>query len=174
MDISGITDKQLNKHEMFASNYSGPLYVIISFTDAKIIGNLHLVKLGKLFTKNFLGVTNIIPIGSQSVRITFNSLQNANACLCSPWLLENCFSATIPSSLIYCLGVIHLDQCVSEEDFFEGLECRYKVINFRRINIKRDNTLIPSKLVRIKFLSPKLPENLCIFKVIYTVSHSIR
>lgn len=38
----------------------------------------------------------------------------------------------------------------------------------------RDNVITPTKLVEIKFLSPKLPENLCIFKVIHAVSPSIR
>lgn len=94
------------------------------------IGNLHPVKLGKLFIKNFDGVTNIALIGSRRVKITFNSTQNANVCLSSPWLKENDFSATIPSSLIYSLGIIHLDACVSEEDFCEGLECCFEVCDF--------------------------------------------
>lgn len=158
---------------MFALNYIGPLYVIIFSTDNNNIGRLHPVKLGKMFIKNFNGVINIGPIGSHRVKITFNSLQNANACLNSHWLSENNYSATIPNSLIYSLGVIHLDPFVSDEDFRKGLMCCFKIADFRRINIKRDNILIPTKLVEIKFLSPKLPENLSIFKVIHAVSPSI-
>jgi len=114
-----------------------------------------------------------MPIGSHRVNISFDSINNANACLRSPWLQENNYSATIPSSLIFSLGVIRLDPCVSDEDFRKGHECCYEVIEFRRINIKRDNSLVPTKFDEIKFLSPKLPDNLSIFKVIHVVSPSI-
>jgi hypothetical protein len=90
-----------------------------------------------------------------------------------PLASRNKYSATIPSSLIFSLCVIRLDLCVSDEDSREGLKCCYEVVEFRRINIKRDNILVPIKLVEIKFLSPKLPDNLSIFKVIH-VSPSIR
>lgn len=91
-----------------------------------------------------------------------------------PWLSENGFCATIPSSLIYSLGVIRLDPCVSDDDFWDGLECCYEIIESRRITIKRDNTILPTKLVELKFRSSKLPEMLSIFKVIHHVSPSIR
>lgn len=78
------------------------------------------------------------------------------------------------SSLIFSLGVIRLDLCVSDEDFREGLECCYDVVEFRRINIKRDDMLVPTKLVEIKFLSRKLPDCLSIFKVIHVVFPNIR
>jgi hypothetical protein len=161
-------------HETFSSDYTGPLYIIISSTENKNVGNLHPVKLGKLFINNFKGITSISPIGSYRIKIAFDSLHYANICLISPWLSENNFTASIPNSLIYSLGVIHLDLCVSKDDFWEGFECRYKAVEFRCINIKRDNILIPTKLVEIKFLSPKLPENISIFKVIYAVSPGIR
>lgn len=165
---------QTNAQEIFVSNYTGPLHVIVSSTANKNIGNLHPVKLGKLFIQHFKGVTNIAPIGSHRVKITFDSINNANICLRSTWLLENDYSATIPSSLIYSLGVIRLDPCVSDEDFLEGLECCYEIIDFRRITIKRDNIIVPTKLVEIKFRSSKLPDKLSIFKVLHDVSPSIR
>lgn len=170
----GAGNRQLNKQKTFALNYTGHLHVIVSSTENKNIGNLHPVKLGKLFIKHFKGVTNIAPIGSHRVKITFDSIINANSCLSSTWLSENGFSATIPSSLIYSFGVIHLDPCVSVEDFREGLECHYKGIEHRRITIKRDNIIVPTKLVKIKFLSPILPINLRIFKVNHNVFPSIR
>jgi len=171
---SFYSDMQPIKPVTFGPNYTGPLHLIISSTVNQNIGNLHPVKLGKLFISNFKGVTNVMPIGSQRVKISFDSIINANACLCSPWLQVNNYSATIPSSLIYSLGVIRLDPCISDDDFREGLECCYEVVEFRRINIKRENILVPTKLVEIKFLSPKLPDNLSIFKVIHVVSPSIR
>jgi len=168
------TELQPNKPVTFGPNYTGPLHLIISSTVNQNIGNLHPVKLGKLFISNFKGVTNVMPMGSHRVKISFNSINNANACLGSPWLQENNYSATIPNSLIYSLGVIHLDLCVSDEDFREGLECCYEVVEFRRISIKRDNIIVPTKLFEIKFLSPKLPDNLSIFKVLHVVSPSVR
>jgi len=42
----------------FPVDYSGPLLVLVSFIDNNI-GKLHPVSLGKLFSKNFLGITNI-------------------------------------------------------------------------------------------------------------------
>ncbi|KAL4134813.1 hypothetical protein QTP88_006522 [Uroleucon formosanum] len=154
------SETQPNKLVTFSHNYTGPLHFIISSTENQNIGNLHPVKQGKLFISSFKGVTNVMPIGLHRVKITFDSINNANACLRSPWLQENNYLATIPSSLIFSLGVIRLDLCVSDEDFREGLECCYEVVEFRRINIKRDNILVPTKLVEIKFLSPKLPDNL--------------
>jgi hypothetical protein len=170
--ISGA--KQLNAHETFSSDYIGPLHTIISSTENKNIGNLHLVKLGKLLIKIFKSVTSISPIGSYRVKITFDSPHNAYIYLISPWLCVNNFTASIPNSLIYSFGVIHLDFCAFEDGFWEGLECCYKAIGFCRINIKWNNILVPSKLVEIKFLSLKLPENICIFKVNHIVSPSIR
>ncbi|KAL5239738.1 hypothetical protein ACI65C_007148 [Semiaphis heraclei] len=165
---SFYSDMQPIKPVTFGPNYTGPLHLIISSTVNQNIGNLHPVKLGKLFISNFKGVTNVMPIGSQRVKISFDSIINANACLCSPWLQVNNYSATIPSSLIYSLGVIRLDPCISDDDFREGLECCYEVVEFRRINIKRENILVPTKLVEIKFLSPKLPDNLNLASVLHS------
>lgn len=170
----GATDSQLSAQDCFAPNYYGPLHVIISSLEGNNIGNLHPIKVGKLFTKNFNGITNISPIGSSRIKITFDSLSNANTCLSSSWLPDNKYAASIPRSLIYSLGVIRLDLSVSEEDFWEGVECCCKVVEYRRINVKRDNVPVPSKLVELKFLSPRLPDKLNIFKVIHEISPSIR
>uniref|UniRef100_A0A2S2Q3K3 Uncharacterized protein n=1 Tax=Sipha flava TaxID=143950 RepID=A0A2S2Q3K3_9HEMI len=81
----------------------------------------------------------------------FDSLHNANNCPNSPWLSDNGFIATIPNSLIYSLGVIRLDPCVPDEDLREGLECRYKVVEFHRINIKRDKQWFPQNSSDLNF-----------------------
>lgn len=78
---------------MRSLNYMGPLYVIISSNDNNNIRNLHPVEIGKMFIKHFNGVTNITPIGSHRVKITFNYLHNTNACLNS--LFENNYFATM-------------------------------------------------------------------------------
>ncbi|KAL4085057.1 hypothetical protein QTP88_027895 [Uroleucon formosanum] len=168
------SEMQPNKPVTFGPNYTGSLHLIISSTENQNIGNLHPVKLGKLFISNFESVTNVMPISSHRVKISLNSITNTNTCLRSPWLQENNYSATISSSLIFSLGVISLDLCVSDEDFRESLEFCYEVVEFRRINIKRDNNLIPTKNVEIKFHTPQLPDNFSIFKAKHVVSPSIR
>jgi len=165
---------QHNRPERFVSSYSGPLHVIISSSDNKNFGNQHPVKLGKIFIYNFNGITNISPKGSQRNKISFDSLVNVNNCLSSLWLpLNNNHIAPISSTLIYSLNVIRLDQCVSEEDFWDGWECCYKIIEFKRINVKRDGVLVPTNLVELKFLSPKLSDKLLVFKIIHPASPNI-
>lgn len=128
---AAAANRQLIKQETFANSYTSPLYVIVSSTENKTIGNLRPVKLGKLFIKNF---PNIAPIGLHRVKITFDSITKANLCFSSTWLSENGFQSPF-QALIYSIDVIHLDSCVLDEAFCEGLECRYRVIEYRCITV---------------------------------------
>ncbi|XP_050540378.1 uncharacterized protein LOC126905023 [Daktulosphaira vitifoliae] len=168
------TVRQPNVPECFPLHYTGPLNVLVSASGDNNLGNFHPVKLGKTFSKLFPGILSINPIGSKRVKITFESVNNANNCLTSPSLSEHGYSANIPSTLLYSIGIIRLDKSISEEDFWEGYECSVKVISFRLINIKKDNILVSSNLVELKFLSATLPQKLSIYKVIFDVSPSIR
>jgi hypothetical protein len=71
--------------------------MIISSTENINVGNLHPVKLGKLFIKNLKGTTSILLIGSYRVKITFDYSHNVIICQFSPWLSENIFTANIPN-----------------------------------------------------------------------------
>jgi len=167
--------RQPNLPECFPLLYSGPLHVLVSASSEYHLGNFHPVKLGKIFSKLFVGIQSINSIGAKRVKITFDSVINANACLTSTSLAEHGYTASIPHTLLYCIGVIRLDKSISEEDFWEGHECSAKVISFRRINIKNnENSLIASNLVELKFFSPTLPQKLSIYKVLFDIAPSIR
>lgn len=159
----------------FSNSFSGPVYVIIQSMDNSLnLGKLHPMKIGKILYKAVCGIAEIKSIGER-VRVTFDSTINANACLESKLLAPLGLKALIPASLIYSFGVIRLDTTISESEFFEGLECKYPVISFRRISSRvEDNSLVPSRLVELKFLSSKLPDRITVFKVFLPVSPSVR
>lgn len=87
-----------NVFERFHQYYSGLLFVLIAFIDNSLnVRNFHPVKLGKMFTKYFNGITNISPVSSLRVKFSFDSLINANGCLAFTWLHENKYTASIPN-----------------------------------------------------------------------------
>lgn len=159
----------------FSNSCSGLIYVIIDSTDKSLHpGKLHPMKIGKLLHNLIKGITEIKPTGSR-VRLTFNNIINANACLSSSMLLDLNLKALIPASLVYSFGVIRLDHSISESEFFEGLESEVHIANFRRISTRQnDGSLSPSKLVELKFLSSTLPTRLSVFKVFMSIAPSIR
>lgn len=133
------------------------------------------MKVGKLFFNKFNGILRIDPIGVR-VKVTFDSIISANICLSSVELSTMGLQAYIPSTLVYSFGVINLDVSFPEEDFWEGLDSTVQVVSFRRISTNNNgNSYSPSKMVELKFLSPKLPEIVAIYKVLlFKVSPSIR
>ncbi|KAL4084787.1 hypothetical protein QTP88_027690 [Uroleucon formosanum] len=103
----------------FSDSYLGPLYVTIDTIDKNLhLGKLHPMKIGKLIHGKVTGVTEIKSLGAR-VRLTFDNVTNANTCLSKNPLKSYGFTATIPSTLVYSLGVIRLDQSISESDFFD-------------------------------------------------------
>lgn len=167
-----INDSNLKS---FPNSYVGPIYIIIDSTDINLHpGKLHPMKIGKLLHNSIKGITEIKSIGSR-VRLSFDNISNANACLTSRVLSDLNLKASIPASLVYSFGVIRLDHSISESEFFEGLQSDVHVVSFRRISTRQnDGSLLPSKLVELKFLSSTLPTRLSVFKVYMTVSPSIR
>jgi len=159
----------------FSSTYTGPIYIIIDTIDKNLhFGKLHPMKVGKLLYNQVCGVVEIRPIGAR-VRVTFDTIANANICLSSSILPTSGLKATIPASLIYSYGVIRMDCSISETEFFEGLESNIPIESFRRIPTRQeDGSMTPSKLVELKFQSPKLPERIAIFKVLFMVRPSVR
>jgi len=95
-------------------------------------GKLHPMKIGKIIHGKINGVTEIKALGAR-VRVTFDSVTNANICLTGNPLMSLGFSVLIPSTLVYSVGVIRLDQSTSESDFFEGLDTEYQVASFRHV-----------------------------------------
>ncbi|XP_050541519.1 uncharacterized protein LOC126905642 [Daktulosphaira vitifoliae] len=158
----------------FPDNYSGPICVLLSSTDEKNLEKLNPVKLGKVLTKSFKGIINIKFISTKRLKITLDIVHNANLFLNSSHHSENGLSASIPSTLLFSLGVIRLDINVTETDFWDSLECSTEILSFRRINTKRDNQLVPSPFVELNFLSTSLPKFLSIYKVLFDVSPSVR
>jgi len=132
------------------------------------------MKIGKLIYGKVNGVTEIKALGAR-VRLTFDSVTNANTCLSENPLKSYGFTAYIPSTLIYSLGIIRLDQSISESDFFDGLDSDHCVASFRRIIPRQANDSMRTfNLVELKFSSPSLPDFISIYKVRIKVSPSIR
>jgi hypothetical protein len=127
---NSITDANLLS---FSDSYQSPLYVIIDAIDKNLqLGKLHPMKIGKLIHGKVIGVTEIKALGAR-VRLTFDSVTNANTCLSKNRLKSNGFTVYIPSTLVYSLGVIRLDQLILDSDFLDGLDPDHCVASFRRI-----------------------------------------
>ncbi|KAL4104053.1 hypothetical protein QTP88_019366 [Uroleucon formosanum] len=107
----------------FSPDYNGPLMILVECIDLeKNLGNWHPIKAAKFFSTHFTGITNIKPAGSKKIKISFDSIMNANLCLTSDVLLECGFTTTIPSNLIFSFGIIRLDSDFLEEDFLDGVQ----------------------------------------------------
>lgn len=124
--------------------------------------------------KLFDGVVSTVSASSNRIKVQFDSTKNANTCILSPLLGVHGLTAVIPTSLLYYFGVIRLDICISEDDFWEGHESPSKIISFRRINVKRNGSYVPSRFVEQKFFASSFPKKISIYKVIFNVSPSIR
>lgn len=82
--------------------YSGAVCVIIDSTDKKLhLGKLHPIKIGKLIYELVKGVTKIKPIG---------------------FIGCHGFMSSILSTRIYSYSVMRLEECISEIEFFKGLD----------------------------------------------------
>jgi len=165
--------EQFNKH--FSADYNGPFTTIAEHSDVNLkIDHWHPLKYAKIFSSNFDGINNIKLIGHKKIKITFNTKLSANNFLTSSLLANIGFTAYIPSTLIYSFGIIRVDSSLTEEDFWDGLNNTVRAIAFKRISIKKDNVLIPTRVVEIKFLSPKIPDAISIYNVIFKISPSVR
>jgi len=80
---------------------------------------------------------------------------SANNFLTSPLLTNIGFTAYIPSTLIYSFGIMRGDSSLTEEDFWDGFNNTVRAIAFKRISIKKDNVLIPTRVIEIKSYPPK-------------------
>jgi len=173
--INDITMSPQRIQQTFLSDYMGPVTILVESSDLnKNLGNWHPIKVAKFFSTNFTGIINIKPAGSKKIKINFDTILNGNLCLTSNVLFEHGFTASIPSNLIYSFGIIKLDPDVSEEDFRDGVQSPFPIENFKRISIKKEGNTIPTRIVEIKFLSPKLPQHISIYNMIFNVTPSIR
>lgn len=145
----------------FSPDYNGPVVILVECIDLnKNLGHWHPIKAAKFFSTSFTGITNIKPAGSKKIKISFDSITNANLCLTSNVLLECGFTASIPSNLIFSFGIIRLDSDVLEDDFLDGVQSCFLIVSFKRISVKRDGNIVPTRIVELKFLSPKLPQHI--------------
>jgi hypothetical protein len=121
--ISNIIQNMLqNNQRTFPSDYHGSISILVECINVnKNLGRWHPVKAAKLFSTNFIGINNIKPAGFNTIKITFDSIINANSCLKSASLSEYGFVASIPTSVLYSFGVIKLDNDISECEFREGV-----------------------------------------------------
>ncbi|KAL4121228.1 hypothetical protein QTP88_013784 [Uroleucon formosanum] len=149
--------------------------ILVECTDLnKNLGNWHPIKAAKFFSTHFTGITNIKPAGSKKIKISFDSITKANLCLTCDVLLECGFTASIPSNLIFFFGIIRLDSDVLEDDFLDGVQSCFPIVSFKRISVKKDGNIVPTRIVELKFLSPKLPNHISIYNMIFDVNPSIR
>lgn len=161
--------------QSFPSHYTGPIFILVESIDTeKNLGKWHPIKAAKFFSTNFTGVTNIKPAGFKKVKITFDSIEHGNLCLMSAFLKDYGFGASIPSNLIYSFGVIKLDADFAEDDFREGLSSPFPIESFKRITVNKNGIITPTRLVELKFISPKLPQHITVFNMIFEVTPSIR
>jgi len=124
--------------QTFSPDYNGPVVILVECIDLnKNLGNWHPIKAAKFFSTHFTGITNIKSAGSKKIKISFDSITNANLCLTSDVLLECGFTATIPSNLIFSFGIIRLDSEVLEDDFLDGVQSCFPIVSFKRISVKR-------------------------------------
>jgi len=107
------------------------MILVASSSHENNLGKLHPVSIGKLLTKNFSGIVSITPADPQRIKVLFESIIKANTCISSPILVTNNLVANIPSSLLYCFGVIRLDVNITDKDFWEGHESPSKIVSFR-------------------------------------------
>jgi len=161
--------------QTFSPDYNGPVVILVECIDLeKNLGNWHPIKAAKFFSTHFTGITNIKSAGSKKIKISFDSITNANLCLTSDVLLECGFTATIPSNLIFSFGIIRLDSEVLEDDFLDGVQSCFPIVSFKRISVKKDGNMVATRIVELKFLSPKLPQHISIYNMIFDVKPSIR
>jgi hypothetical protein len=143
--------------------------------DANInLGNWHPIKAAKFFSINFSGITNIKPAGSKKIKISFDTIFNGNCCLNSNILKDNYYNAIIPSTLIFSYGILKLDTTVSEAEFLEGVRSSDKIDAFKHISIKKDDKIIQTRIVELKFVASKIPSLISVFNMIFDVKPSVR
>ncbi|KAL4084799.1 hypothetical protein QTP88_027701 [Uroleucon formosanum] len=161
--------------QSFPPDYVGPIMVLAENTDTnQNVGNWHPLRATKLFTNKFNGIVNIKPAGSKKIKITFDTIINGNLCLSSNQLNVNGFFVTTPTNLIFSYGIIKLENSVSEEEFREGLQSLVPIAAFKRITIKKDDVIIQTRTVELKFVAPKIPSVISLFNMLYNVKPSIR
>jgi len=179
---STIADVYLNNsrpintsQQYFSPDYVGPILILVECIDSsKNLGSWHPLKAAKFFSNNFKGITKIKSASFKKIKISFDSIVNENNCLNSKSLSDHGFKASIPSSLIYSYGVIKLDVSISEEEFWEELQSTVPVEGFKGISIKKDGIIVQTRIVEIKFLSPKLPKTISLYNMLFEVNPSIR
>lgn len=130
------------------------------------------MKAAKFFSTHFTGITNIKPAGAKKVKITFDSIVNGNLCLVSDLLTKHGLTASIPLNLIYSFGVIKLDCVISEKDFWEAVSSHIPIESFKRISIKKDDNVVPTRIVELKFAAPKFPQYISLFNMLLEVKPS--
>jgi hypothetical protein len=88
-------------------------------------------------------------------------------------LSNNGFTAIIPSTLIYSFGIIKINNSFSEEDFGDGLQSLVPVEAFKHISVKKDDTIIQTRIVELKFAAPKIHSHISIYNMLFDVQPSI-
>lgn len=76
--------------------------------------------------------------------------------------------------MLYSYGVIKIDTDISECDFREGVRSPFPIESFRRITINKDGINTITRIVELKFASPKLPESISVFNMLFEVNPSVQ
>lgn len=180
-DPNSIVIKNTNAYNIdphllqFNDNYTGiPMIIVNNINSSSSANKSNPLLAARFFSSNFSGVINVKLASHNKTKITFDSIINANICLKSDILEKKGFSASIPSTLIFSFGIIKLDISVPEQDFWEGVKSPIPILSFKRIFVKKDGKSTPTRLVELKFLASKIPDQLSIFNMLFNIKPSIR
>lgn len=151
-----------------------PVIILVECVDpSKNLDNWHPLKAAKFFSSNFKGITNIKQISSNKIKIAFNCMTKGNLCLNSNILnINGLLSLFHLGTLLYSFGIIKIDNSFSEKDFRDGLQSSVSVETFKRISVKKDGTIIHTRIVELKFEAPKIPSYISIYNMLFDSSTS--
>lgn len=75
---------------------------------------------------------------------------------------------------MHSFGVIKLDNDISEVDFREGVRSPFPIESFGRILVNKDGVMTHTRIVELKFVTPKSSQLISVFNMLFEVNPSIR
>lgn len=155
-----------------------PYYVYVEHTE-KNVGRLFPIRVGHYLYEHEefrSGITDIVPIGVNRVKIITKTCNIANKLVDHPSLSKNKLRSYIPTYYTQRKGVVKLvDTMFSNEYLWENIQCEQEIVEIKRLRrkfINRDTgkeELVDRQMIVITFLGSVIPDkiriNFCSFSV---------